>query len=196
MAKARKSKGPKVGSLAWEKQLPKNPVYVRNTIDELARRASQGNKRAAASLAAWLERHPDLKPTVRELDDLRTQTESAWVKALAGTDLALERVIRDEVARMTAELLGENPSVLDRALVSNVVVAHLANARATMWAAHGGRKCPRSPRPGSGGSRARPGDSSWRSRVWPWCGGRRAADWPHPRSSSCSRRPPDGVPLE
>ena len=124
-----------MGSLAWEKQLYKNPVYVKNTIQSLARRASQGNKQAAEALAAWLERYPEMKPTVREIDDLRTQTETAWVTALSGKDLALEQVIRDEVAKMTAELLGENPSVLDRALVSNVVIAHLANQRAVMWAA-------------------------------------------------------------
>ena len=135
MARARKPKGPKGGSGAWEHPLHKNPVYVKNAIQGMARRASQGNKQAAEALAAWLEHYPEMKPTVREIDDLRTQTETAWVTALAGKDLALEQVIRDEVAKMTAELLGENPSVLDRALVSNVVIAHLANQRAVMWAA-------------------------------------------------------------
>ncbi len=135
MAETRKSKGPKVGSLAWEKQLYKNPIFVKNTIQSLARRASQGNKQAAVTLAGLLERYPEMKPTVREIDDLRTQTETAWVKAMAGADLVLEQVIRDEVAKMTAGLLGENPSFLDRALVSNVVIAHLANQRAMMWAA-------------------------------------------------------------
>ena len=135
MGKARKSKGPKEGSLAWERQLHKNPVYVKNTIKSLADWASQGNEQAAEALAAWLERHPEMRETVRQLDDLRTQTETAWVKALAGTDIVLEQAIRDDIAKMTAERLGENPSVLDRALASNVVVSYLADQRAVMWAA-------------------------------------------------------------
>ncbi len=168
MGKARKSKGPKEGSLAWERQLHKNPVYVKNTIKSLADWASQGNEQAAEALAAWLERHPEMRETVRQLDDLRTQTETAWVKALAGTDIVLEQAIRDDIAKMTAERLGENPSVLDRALASNVVVSYLADQRAVMWAAQAAQL---------------PAVAA--------AGGRRAAGWPHGRTSSCSTRPPD-----
>jgi hypothetical protein len=114
--------------------LPTNPVYVRNTIRELVRRAEQGDKRAVESLYAWLERHPEMRSLVRELDDLSTRVERAWVQRMCGTDELSKKTTEDELAAMKAELLGPAPSVTDKILASAVLVAHLAFQRASLAA--------------------------------------------------------------
>jgi hypothetical protein len=127
---------PKEGSRAWERSLPQSPNYIRETIRSLTERAAAtGNKQAADVLAAWLRRHPEMRETVRQLDDLCTQAEIAWVSALAGKDIVRERAVRDEIERMKGELLGEAPSPLDRVMVSNFIVAYLANQHAAIAAA-------------------------------------------------------------
>ncbi len=128
------SRKPREGSREWEKTLPTNPAYVRNTILELVKRAEQGDKRAVESLYVWLERHPEMRSLVRELDDLSTKVERAWVQRMCGSDELSKRAVEDDLAAMKAELLGPAPSVTDRILASSVVVAHLAFQRAALAA--------------------------------------------------------------
>jgi hypothetical protein len=68
---------PKVGSAAWERALPRDPTFVKNTIQALAKRAAAGDREAAETLRAWLARHPDLAPTVRALEDLTARVGGA-----------------------------------------------------------------------------------------------------------------------
>lgn len=114
--------------------LPTNPVYIKNTILELVRRAEQGEKMAVESLYRWLERHPEMRSLVRELDDLSTKVERAWVRRLCGTDELSKKTTEDELAAMKAELLGPAPSVTDKVMASAVLVAHLAFQRASLAA--------------------------------------------------------------
>jgi hypothetical protein len=97
--------------------------------------ANQGHPEAGDAVGRWLEQFPQLKPEVRELDDLAAKAEAAWAKAVGFGDPLAERAARDEAAAMKAELLGDAPSVLDRVLASAVVVARLSHDRAARVAA-------------------------------------------------------------
>lgn len=120
---------------ARERALAACPDHARRMIKLLTIHAGQGHPEAADSVARWLEVFPQLKPEIRELDDLATKAEAAWVKAVAFGDPLAERAARDEAAAMKAELLGDDPPVLDRVLASAVVVARLSHDRAARVAA-------------------------------------------------------------
>jgi hypothetical protein len=128
------SRKPREGSREWEKSLPANPAYVKNTILELVKRAERGDKRAVESLYAWLERHPEMRSLVRELDDLATKVERAWVQRMCGGDELSKRGIEDDIVAMKVELLGPCPSVTDKIMASSVPIAHLAFQRAALAA--------------------------------------------------------------
>jgi hypothetical protein len=104
-------------------------------IKHLKYHAEQGHAWAGDSVLRWLEKFPTLKSEFRQLDDLATKAEAAWVRAAAFGDPLAERATRDEVAALKAELLGDAPSVLDKVLASALVVAHLAHNRAAIVAA-------------------------------------------------------------
>jgi hypothetical protein len=127
-------KKPRVGSVAWEKELVNSPTFAKNTILSLAKRAEGGNKEAVERLNGWLARFPEMRPLVRELDDLATRVERAWVQRMCGTNELAKKAIEDDVAAMKAELLGPTPSVTDKILAASVVVSHLAFQRAALFA--------------------------------------------------------------
>jgi hypothetical protein len=112
-----------------------NPTYIRETLKSLTERAGKGDAEAMENLKRMLTDRPDLKGLVRELDDLGTKVVDAWVKTAAFDDKVAEGALREEVARMKAELLGPNPTVLDKILVDDVVASYLANKHATAMAA-------------------------------------------------------------
>jgi hypothetical protein len=125
---------PKVGSRAWEESLVNSPTYARNTILSLAKRAEQGSKEAVENLLAWLEKYPDMRSLVRELDDLATKVERAWVQRMCGADELSKQGVEDDLAALKAELLGPAPSVTDKILASTVLIAHLDFQRAALAA--------------------------------------------------------------
>jgi hypothetical protein len=130
MVKAHRESSP-----AWEKSLSTNPVYLKNLLKSLTERAGSGDEAAAGDLARLLTDHPDLKSAVRELDDLMTKAEGAWVRAVGGGDQLAERAAQDEVSAMKAELLGPGAGVLEKILVSAVVVSHVSYQHAAAVAA-------------------------------------------------------------
>ena len=125
---------PRVGSRAWEESLVNSPVYARNTILDLAKRAEGGSREAVENLSLWLEKYPDMRSLVRELDDLATKVERAWVQRLCGTAELSRKAVEDDLAAMKAELLGPAPSVADKILAGTVLVAHLGYQRAALAA--------------------------------------------------------------
>ncbi|HEY1191988.1 MAG TPA: hypothetical protein VGE74_30440 [Gemmata sp.] len=86
-------------------------------------------------LKRWIAKHPDVARSIHELDDLCSMAEAAWVNALGGENPLHQLRVKDEMAEMKAELLGEPPSVLDRVMVSSMVTAHLAHQGAVYGAA-------------------------------------------------------------
>jgi hypothetical protein len=107
-----------------------NPNFRAATIVSLARRAGEGDRDANEQLTDVLARYPDLKPSVADLRDLATRAEDLWVAMLSGDNLVIEKSLRDEIAGMRAELLGEEPTLVDRLLTGAVVTAHLAHQAA------------------------------------------------------------------
>ena len=93
-----------------------------------------GGKTAIKSLEKWIAKYPDVARSIHKLDDLCSTAEAAWVKALAGDDPLRQLGLKDEIAEMKAELLGDTPSILDRVMVSSAVTAHVAHQGA-VWAA-------------------------------------------------------------
>jgi hypothetical protein len=128
-------KKPRVGSRAWEEALARDPTYARNMIKTLTDRAKQGHPEAADSVLRWLEKFPELKPTVWELDDLSVKAEAAWVRAVAFGDPLSERAAREEIAELKSGLLGPAPSITEKILASAVLVAYMSYQRAALVAA-------------------------------------------------------------
>lgn len=106
------AKAPKDGSRAGERAACKSPAYVLQVLKSLAAQAAKGDKQAAADLADYVATHPELKPTVRELDALTDKVETAWIRAVSFGDALTERAARDEVAGMKAELLAPDATIL------------------------------------------------------------------------------------
>ena len=127
------SRKPRVGSRAWEESLIDDPIYAKNTILSLAKRAEDGNQEAIENLNWWLEKYPEMRSLVRLLDDLVTKVERAWIERLCGTDELSKKALEEELAAMKAELLGPNSSVTDRILASTVLVAHLSFQAGLSW---------------------------------------------------------------
>lgn len=126
---------PKVGSRAWEEQQTNTPEFARSIIKDLKHHAKQGHPEAVDSILRWLEKFPELKSEVRELDDLAAKAEAAWVSAVAAGDPLAEQAARGEAAGLRADLLGPAPSTLDKILAGTVVVAHMGYQRAAFLAA-------------------------------------------------------------
>jgi hypothetical protein len=82
-----------------------------------------------------LRKHPSLAPTIPQLDDLITRAEKVWVEVAAGGDDVAAETAQKEVDAMKSELLGPNPTILERVMVSSVVVSFLAHQRAVIVAA-------------------------------------------------------------
>ncbi len=120
---------PRAGSAAWEERR-RDHAYIKATMLDLARWADGGNKTAAEHFFEWLELHPEMRPLVRQLDDLAAKVERHWVQNVCGDDALSRKALEDELAAMRAELLGPDPSVTDKVLAGTVVVAHLAFQRA------------------------------------------------------------------
>jgi hypothetical protein len=126
---------PKDGSLAWEHSLCQNPTYLKGLLKSLTGRAAKGDKAAAAQVAKILADHPELKAAVRQIEDLSVKVETAWVKALAGSDELAAEAVRTEIAALKAELLRPDSGLLHRTLVEVYLVSYMAHQRAAAMAA-------------------------------------------------------------
>jgi hypothetical protein len=126
---------PKEGSPEWEESLRESPNFVKETVRSLVARATDGEPGAAEQLACWLTEFPEHRPAVAALRTLAEKAEAAWVRAAAFGDALAERAVRDEAAALRAELLPPDAGVLERVLVSALVVAWLAYTHTAMMAA-------------------------------------------------------------
>ena len=132
----KKKRKPRRGSEAWFAALRQDPAWIRQTVLDLARQAAGGSKVALELLLGWLAEHPEMRALVRDLDDLATKTERAWVGRLAGDGDLARKAAAEDVAALRAELLGPAPSATDKVLAGTVIVAHLAFQRAARAAAY------------------------------------------------------------
>ena len=130
-----KKKKPRVGSVAWEEELYKDPTFIKNLIEEFRFEAARGKKEDIERLNRWLDKHHQHRGTVPELADLTTKVEGAWARVVAFGDPLAEQGARQEVERLKAELLSPDAGFLERILASTVAVAYLANQHAAALAA-------------------------------------------------------------
>ena len=94
------------------------------TPDEaVLRLAELGKEGVMPHLSALLDRRPDLW---RYCGDLATATQLAWAQELARGHLLVRESIVRRMREMTAELLGPEPTALDRLVVPAVVSAWIA----------------------------------------------------------------------
>jgi hypothetical protein len=126
----KRESGPK-----WEASLWQSPTFVKNMLRSLTERAGRGDADATTTLARLLGDRPELKGLVRELDDLATKVEGVWARAAGLGNKLAEAAAQEEAARLKAELLGPDPTVLDRMLASNLVTSYLASQYASAVAA-------------------------------------------------------------
>ncbi len=91
-------------------------------LRELVQRAQQGD----ASVLPELRRVLDANPALwQSWGDLARQAEAAWVRLLAGKDLALGECVQRKLEELRAELGGPEPSPLERLLVERVAACWL-----------------------------------------------------------------------
>jgi hypothetical protein len=66
-------------------------AFAKSSIEAaLLKRAAKGDNKVAQSILEYLKRFPALAPGLRDLDDLMTKSENAWIKAVTfGNTLAV-----------------------------------------------------------------------------------------------------------
>lgn len=101
-----------------ELAVPTNAEGVR----ELLKRAAKGD---AATVPALRKLLADPANIDRLGGNLAWYAETCFVKALSGEDLSVREAIHAKLAAMRKELLGENPTPIERLLVSRVVACWL-----------------------------------------------------------------------
>ena len=108
---------------------------ARGCIESITRCIKDGHPERTEWLIEWFALHPELKSEYRGFDALAVKAQNAWAKAVSFGDPIAELGAQEEARAITDELLGSDRSVLNRLLVSAVVVATLAHTRAAHMAA-------------------------------------------------------------
>lgn len=98
-------------------------------LRDLIERAQQGDETALPELRELLDKTPELW---RQVGDVAKHVEAAWVKLLAGNDLLTQECLQREAKRRRAELLGEDPTPIERHLIETIVASWLQVKHAEM----------------------------------------------------------------
>jgi hypothetical protein len=85
---------------------------------ELVERAQAGDTTALPCLRQLLEAHPEVW---RQLADLAAQVERSWLDLLSATHPFLTNSLKGIAQEMKTDLLGDNPTPLERLQVDQVV---------------------------------------------------------------------------
>ena len=104
-----------------EKQSYETDSHSTLYLRDLIIRAQQGDEAARIDLQAMLDRTPDLW---REIGDLARHVETNWISFLAHAPVVQESLKR-ECERRRAELLGDDPTPIERHLVEMIVTSWL-----------------------------------------------------------------------
>jgi len=91
-------------------------------LRELIERARQGDKTAMPRLRELLDDTPVLW---KQIGDMAKHVETAWIKLLSGGDLFTQECLNREADRRRADLLGDDPTPIERHLVERVVATWL-----------------------------------------------------------------------
>ena len=96
---------------------------------ELIQRARQDDQTAMPELKTLLDDTPELW---QQIGDLAHHVENAWIKLLAPTDLFSQDCVRREAERQRDELLGDDPTPIQRHLVERIIACWLQVQHAEM----------------------------------------------------------------
>ena len=99
-----------------------NHIPYTEQLRDLIDRAQKSDETALPELRKLLDDTPELW---QQIGDLAQHVEAAWVKLLAPTDLFTQDCLRREAERRRIELLGDEPSPIQRHLVERVVACWL-----------------------------------------------------------------------
>jgi hypothetical protein len=92
-------------------------------LQELIKRASDGNEVCLRGLRTFLDNHPDVWEIAGNVAAL---AEKHWVEVLANGNALAELSIPRKLKALKAELLGSDPTPLERLLVDVIAVTFLA----------------------------------------------------------------------
>jgi hypothetical protein len=101
---------------------PKSDAELLERLQDLVRRAEQGDESAMPELRAALDTNPWIW---ERYGDLAQQSQAAWLQLIAGQNLLLRESIERKAEQMRAELAGPDPSPQERLLVACVVACWL-----------------------------------------------------------------------
>ena len=108
------------GKVAMQRSYETDSPYTLQLRD-LIDRVRYGDEAAMIDLKALLDRNPDFW---HEIGDLARHVESNWIKFLAA-DPVLQESLKRECLRRRAELLGDDPTSIERHLVEMIVSSWL-----------------------------------------------------------------------
>ena len=100
---------------------------------ELVERAGHGDETALPELRHLLDKTPHLW---QQLGDVAKHVETVWVKLLSGNDLSTRECLHREAERRRIELLGENPTPIERHLIETIIANWLQLQHAEMQMAN------------------------------------------------------------
>ena len=167
--------------IAVEVNIPRDDAIDPKAFRKLMQRAEQGD---ATALAQVRERFDAVPAVWDELGNLAVQTQRQWIRLTTGGNALMDEAVRKASDHLRSELLGPQPSPLERLLAERIVACHLqvhfADQQAAAFEKAGGL-CR-----GSTGRSSRNGRSGgiWRRCArWPRCG-----DCSCPTSKSISPR--------
>ena len=97
-----------------------NPYTI--ALSDLVDRAGCGDESALPELRPLLDKTPELWMRV---GDLAKHTETAWIRLLAGNDRFTQECLHREAERRRVELLGDDPTPIERHLIETIVASWL-----------------------------------------------------------------------
>jgi hypothetical protein len=103
-----------------------------DSLKSLVEQAQQGDTSILPVIRHWLDQVPELWNDSRVLAH---QVERSWVHALSGQDLMSQEIIAREVEGLRAQLLGPQPTPLEKLLVDRICICWLAVQHSELHAA-------------------------------------------------------------
>ncbi len=98
-------------------------------LRDLVERAQRGDQTAMPELRGLLDKSPELW---QQVGDLAKHVETAWIKLLAANDLLTQECLQREAERRRTELLGDDPTAIERHLIETIVASWLQVKHAEM----------------------------------------------------------------
>ena len=115
-------------TLAKQSKHDMDSPYTPELCDPIER-AQRGDQTAVPELRQLLDKTPELW---QQIGDLAKHVETAWIKVLAANDLLTQECLQREAERRRVELLGDDPTAIERHLIESIVANWLQLKHAEM----------------------------------------------------------------